>query len=243
MTHYDARPYTVVLIDVAGSASHTNPWQLRMRTDLRTIIINVLKKQRHDSAGVDLNDTGDGMRLICPPEISVIGLLAHFVPDLASALRAHRTATPDAGLRLRVAVDVGLLHRDHGWHGTPLIMCTRLCDAGPVRRVLRAAEQADLVVVVSARVHQEVVRHGYDGINPTTYGMVKIQEKETLTEAWVHVPGYTRPPGIRDGEDPTGPPAALGIDQAHSPAVTMIATTLGESRAYQAGRDQYINER
>lgn len=113
------------------------------------------------------------MRLIFAPEVSSIRLLANLVPDLAAALRSHRTAAPDHRLRLRVAVDTGVLHRDHGWHGTPLILCQRVCDAQPVRAILREVDDADLVLVVSAHVYDEVVRHGYEGIDPSTYRAVR----------------------------------------------------------------------
>jgi len=243
MTYHDADSCTVMIIDVAGSASHTNPWQLRMRADLRAIVLGALERQGHDPARFDLTDTGDGVRLIFPSEAAAIGLLARFVPCLAAALRAHRTADPRAGLRLRVAVDAGLVHRDHGWHGTPLILCSRLCDAEPVRRVLRAANRADLVLVVSSRVYDEVVRHGYDGIDPASYRSIEVKVKETGTTAWVHVPGYASPPDAGgDGDDPPER-TPTGTDLEDGSATTMRATMFGDGRVYQAGRDQYISER
>jgi hypothetical protein len=241
MTRYEGFSRTVVLIDVAGSASHTNPWQLRMRSDLRAMVINALSKPDFRPDEIDMTDTGDGIRMIFPPAVSPIPVLARFVPDLTMALRAHQENRPDARFRLRVAVDMGLVHRDHGWHGSPLVMCTRLCDAQPVRRALRAIEQANLVVVVSSRVYDEVVRHGYDGIDPAAYSKIEIREKETSTSAWINVPGHDTPPGIQN-EAPILPDTR-GTVRAPHPTVTMTATTFGNSRAYQAGGDQYIDER
>lgn len=238
MASDDARPYTVVLFDVAGSAGHTNPWQLRMRADLRRIMADVFREQRYSADAVELADTGDGMRLILTPEVSVINVLGRFIPAVAAAVHAYRIRTPDARFALRVATDTGLLHRDHGWHGSPLILCARLCDAGPVRQVLRANEDADLVLVVSARVYDDVVRHGYDGIDPSTYHRTAVREKETETVAWVHVPGIPRPAGL-DVSEPPGDPSD---DDSHSARVTMSATTVGTGRIYQAARDQFIDE-
>jgi hypothetical protein len=241
MTYDDVVSCTVMIIDVAGSASHTNPWQLRMRADLRAIVLATLEGCGHDAARLDLDDTGDGVRLIFRSEAVAIGLLARFIPRLAAALQAHRTADPLAGLRLRVAVDAGLLHRDHGWHGTPLILCSRLCDAEVVRRTLRAANRADLVLVVSSRVYDEVVRHGYDGIDPDSYRSINLQVKETSATAWIHVPGYASPPAVGAEEDPTGRTPAEA-DREDRSRTTMHATLLGDGRVYQAGRDQYISE-
>lgn len=239
MASADARPYTVVLIDVAGSAGHTNPWQLRMRADLRRIIAEVCREQRYAATAVELTDTGDGMRLILTPEISVIDVLGRFVPAVAAAVHAYRIQTPEGRFALRVAADTGLLHRDHGWHGTPLILCARLCDASPVRQVLRANADADLVLVVSARVYEEVVRHGYDGIDPATYHRVAVREKETETVAWVHVPGVSRPAGLETSESAAPVPFD---DDPYYTQVTMSATTFGAGRVYQAARDQFIDE-
>ena len=67
------------------------------------MVLDVLDRQGHDRAALHLDDTGDGVRLIISSEAAAIGLLARFVPALAQALRAHRTADPPAGFRLRLA--------------------------------------------------------------------------------------------------------------------------------------------
>jgi hypothetical protein len=241
MAQYEAFSRTVVLIDVAGSASHTNPWQLRMRSDLRAMVVDALREPDFRPDEIDMTDTGDGIRMIFPPAVSPIPVLAHFISDLAEALQTQQENRPDARFRLRVAVDMGLVHRDHGWHGSPLVMCSRLCDARSVRRVLREIEQANLVLVVSSRVYDEVVRHGYDGIDPATYRKIEIQEKETSTSAWINVPGHDTRPGTQN--EGTIPPDVRETVQTPHPTIMMTATTFGNSRAYQAGRDQYIDER
>jgi hypothetical protein len=237
----DGLAYAVMLMDVVGSSVRTNPWQLRMRQDLAGIVSGAVQRQGFDPAAVHTSDTGDGMRLIFPPSVSTIRLLADLVPDLAAALRTHRTATPDHRLRLRVAVDTGLLHRDHGWHGTPLILCQRLCDAQPVRATLRDLDQADLVLVVSARVYDEVVRHGYDGIDPSAYRAVSIAEKETRVAAWIYVPGYDLPPDLGQPGDPQ-PSTSVDETPPIAGTVTMHAVGHDETRIYQAGRDQHFTE-
>jgi tetratricopeptide (TPR) repeat protein len=79
---------------------------------------------------IDMTDTGDGIRMIFPPAISPIPVLAHLISDLTAALRAQEENGPDARFRLRVAVDMGLVHRDHGWHGSLLVLCNRLSYRG-----------------------------------------------------------------------------------------------------------------
>ena len=187
--------YTIVAMDVFRSGSRDDQLLLRMRADLRAIVAGALARQRLDMSQIDRGDLGDGLRLVAPATIPPRAFLDPFIPDLASALREHRRAVADiARLRLRVAVHMGLLHRDEdGWAGHPLVHCARLLDAQPVRRALELAERADLVLVVSQMVHDELVRHGH-GLDPASYRQVTIVEKETRAPAWVHVPGYPVPP-------------------------------------------------
>jgi hypothetical protein len=196
-THTQPVHHTVVAIDVAGSGGRDDLLQLRMRADLRAIVAEVLTRQGLDLSTMHHTDLGDGMRLIVPPEVSPSALLDPFVPHLAAALRQHRRASSEtAGLRLRVAVHMGLLHRDDGgWAGAPLVTCARMLDASPVRRVLAAENRADLVLVVSETVYDGVVRHGY-GLDPAAFGQVRMVEKETAAPVWIHVPGYPYPPGL-----------------------------------------------
>jgi hypothetical protein len=193
--------YSIVAIDVASSGARDDQLQLRMRADLRAIVAATLARQPQDMSAVDRNDLGDGVRLVVPATITPRSMLDPFVPNLASALHEHRkAATDNARLRLRVAVHMGLLHRDDdGWAGHPLVHCARLLDASAVRRVLDVAQQADLVLVVSAAIYEAVVQHGY-GLDPAGYRQIVVSEKETRAPAWIHVPGYPVPPQI-DGPD------------------------------------------
>ena len=138
-----------------------------------------------------------------PAHITPVLLLDPFIPNLATALRTHRkTAAPAARLRLRVAVHMGLLHHDGGWAGEPLVHCARLLDSAPLRRVLDTADNADMAVIVSQEVYDTVVRHGY-GLDPDACHRATVQEKETTTTAWVHVPGRGTCPSLPVAGSPT----------------------------------------
>ncbi|WP_238009398.1 DUF6430 domain-containing protein [Dactylosporangium sp. AC04546] len=204
---YEPVHCTIVSIDVAGSAGRDDQLLLRMRADLQQLITHTFTLQGLDPAGVDVEDLGDGVRIVVPAEVTPVRLLDPFVPHLAAALREHRKVTAEAArLRLRVAVHMGLLHRDAaGWAGEPLVHSARLLDAPALRRALAAAERADLAVIVSGDMYQKVVRHGY-GLDTGAYHRVPVAVKETRTTAWVHVPGYPSPPGLQEPA-PARPPA------------------------------------
>src|SRR5439155_16729829 len=143
--------HTVVRLDVADSGSRDDQLQLRMRQDLLAIVGSALAAQAMDRTALDIDDWGDGLRLEIPATVTPAALLDPFVPNLVAGLCEHRKSVAEAArLRLRMAVHTGLLHRDDaGWAGEPLVHCARLLDAAPVRRALRAAVRADVVLVVS----------------------------------------------------------------------------------------------
>src|SRR5262245_44545443 len=78
MAHQEALAYTVVSVDVEDSSSHTNSWQLRMRSDLRTMARDALADLALPPDAIDRQDLGDGIRLIAAPTVSAIVLLAGF---------------------------------------------------------------------------------------------------------------------------------------------------------------------
>src|SRR5438034_2957704 len=158
--------HTIVAMDVAGSGHRDDRLQLRMRADLREMVSEALPDDSLSTVA-DCTDLGDGLRLIVPACVSPAVLLDPLVPRLATALRHHRKAASAAArLRLRVAIHTGLLHRDAaGWAGQPLVTCARMLDATPVRRLLAAVDDADLILVVSDTVYGSVVRHGC-GLEP-----------------------------------------------------------------------------
>lgn len=211
----------IMAIDVANSGSRNDPLQLRMRSDLRKIVADTLALQDIDFDALQHSDLGDGIRLIIPPNLSPASLLDPFVPNLAEALRQHRARAPDAArLRLRLAINAGPLHRDvGGWAGRPLVESTRILDARPVRYALVANQDVDLVLVVSQRIYDDVVCHGYV-LDPAAFQLVRISEKETTTTVWIHVPGHPTQPRIEQAGRPDdwGEPAARhALADTHEP--------------------------
>ena len=206
MARYEPVHYTIVSMDVVKSGGRDDQLLLRMRADLRAMVADALERQGLDLAGIASEDLGDGVRLIVPAQVTPARLLDPFVPQLAAALREHRKAAADAArLRLRLAVHMGLLHRDDGgWTGEPLVHSARLLDAAPLRQVFDAADQPDLAIIVSEDVYDKVVRHGY-GLDARAYRRVQVRVKETRAGAWIHVPGYPSPPGLQPPPQPDPP--------------------------------------
>jgi len=247
--------HTIVAMDVAGSGRLDDPWQLRMRADLRAIVAQALARQPLDPQAVHHTDLGDGVRLIVEPSVSPQNMLDPFVHNLAAALRAHRRLASPA-MRLRLAVHMGLLHHDGGgWAGEPLVHCARLLDAAPVRQALTAVNRADLVVVVSQPVYDAVVRYGY-GLDPDACRRIAITEKETVASAWIHIPGHSVTPdgsiaatawrALRDhayGKLTNGMLINLAVAATTLLVLVMVVDNAGGRPNGPGGPDTHVTER
>lgn len=229
---------TIVALDVERSAGRDDHLILQMRADLRAIVSDVLRQQSLDPAVVDGTDLGDGLRLIVPATIPPSVVLDPFVNNLAAALRRHRkAAAPQTALRLRMAVHMGLLHRDSGgWAGQALVHCARLLDSAPLREHLAAAHRADLALIFSQDIFEQVVRPGY-GLDPATCGQVVVAVKETRVVAWVHVPGYPNPASVPVPDEPTDEDGLSDIIEpaAAGRRLRLAAFTGARSRRFWGG--------
>ncbi|GLY38384.1 NTPase [Amycolatopsis sp. NBRC 101858] len=150
-------------------------------------------------------DCGDGAVIIVPPKVSTVLLLDPLLPGLLAGLVDHNLRAPPAQrIRLRVAVHAGEITRDeHGVTGHDLVVVCRLLDSAELRAALAYAD-TPLAVGVSDHVYDTIVRHGYRGIEPSTYHPVTVQVKKTRLHGWIHVPGSRVPPSFEahGGETP-----------------------------------------
>ena len=217
--------HTIIATDVAGSGSRPDHLILRMRAELRKMLEDVLAQQNVDMNAHPVGDLGDGYRILLPASISPGSALNPFVANLTTALRLHGEAASTAHrMRLRVVVHSGLLHpeADGSWAGAPLKHVARLLDAQAGRLFLDAFPAADMVLIVSRTMYDDVVRHGYS-LDPRLFESVEIKVKETRETAWVHVPGAGS--GHPAEPEPDGQrrpaPAAAATSPAQHSAVTM----------------------
>jgi hypothetical protein len=119
-----------------------------------------------------LIDRGDGVLALIHPvdQAPKTVLLDTVVPNLSSLLTQHNACRPHRSYRLRVVVHAGeVAYDDNGPFGEALDIAFHLLDADRVKRSLRAAVKAPIVLVVSDAFYQSVVRHDYPGMNAKSY--------------------------------------------------------------------------
>ncbi len=114
------------------------------------------------------------------------------------------------------------MHLDDGrLAGGSLATLARLLDAPPLRDALeRAPQDAPVAALLSQHVYDEVVRHGYPGIELDAFRRVHFTVKETTTYAWLHLPG------LSFGQAPEPKPAQP------SGGYTQTNTATGGGRVY-----------
>ncbi|WP_431775267.1 hypothetical protein [Streptomyces cucumeris] len=164
------------------------------------------------------------------PEDAVLG---PFVHHLAVRL-GDRNARPAAQrLRLRMAVDTGVVADAALGHAGPApVAVARFVNAPQLRAVLAALTTADLAVIVSDRLYQDVVRSGRPDLDPAQYVRAHVRVKEFGGYGWIRVPGLA-PDDVRSAvAEALGPNLAPNGD---APSRTLLSQYVHQGAA--VGRD------
>jgi hypothetical protein len=238
----------LLAVDIEKSAGRGDVAMLNNREVLRRALREALAEADVPWEECHRTDLGDGFRLVVGRDVPKASLIRPTLPGLAARLRAHnRTTGPRGSIRVRVALHAGDVHMDDGEVvGGSLEALARLLDAPPLRRVLTAApETATVALAVSRHVYEEVVRHGYPGIDPDTYRQIRFQVKETASTAWIHVPGHTvATSALDDVAEPAIPTPGnrSGGSGAAAPEIVMVAKDHARVK-HQIGRvDTWIDQ-
>ncbi|WP_370971125.1 hypothetical protein [Amycolatopsis sp. cg9] len=177
---------SIVVVDIAGSSRWDNLAQLRARAALTRMMRLAFRAAGVGWWRLSIQDRGDGLLAIVPAGVSKADLLDPFVPRLLAELRAYNgIVAPAWRIRLRLAVHAGeLLRAGPRWVSEDVKLACRLVDGEPLYEQLGRGG-TDLAVVVSERIHDGVVRHGYKGIDPAGYAPVRVRVKEVDVLAWL----------------------------------------------------------
>ncbi|WP_170837801.1 hypothetical protein [Streptomyces sp. TP-A0874] len=139
-------------------------------------------------------NTGDGVVFGFDP-VHLPFVLWPFLRVLDQVLDGHNRGSKGPRIRLRASVHVGPLP-DSGTlgdgNGTARNDTHRLLDSRPVKAILAAAseETTHLAVIISQRVHEDVVAAGYSGLHPDQCIEVPatVEGKNFAQQAWLHIP-------------------------------------------------------
>ncbi len=127
-------------------------------------------------------------------------MLGRLIPALTALLAEHNAAVaePEQRMRLRAVVHAGEVHDDEwGFYGDDIDVAFRLLEAPTVKRVLRDAPEAPLVLVVSEEIWAGIVWHGYvDGGPYQQRVQVKVGERRRRGRVHLPVPARSDVPAL-----------------------------------------------
>lgn len=185
------RHRTIFAVDIEGSTTRTNFERAMFRNAMYDLLEEALTLSGVEEGHRDLVDRGDGVLVLVHPvdTLPKTKLLNSVVPTLSELLVRLRTDRPPHSFRLRAAMHAGEVHSDsRGWYGEDLDITFRLLDAPEVKRRLKQTS-APLVLVVSQDIYRSVVRHGYDGIDDSTFEpVVQVHIAGQRLRGYVQVP-------------------------------------------------------
>ena len=157
----------IFAVDIEGSTEAHQP----AKGELRRILYDLLERAL-EAAGIGarhlepLTDRGDSVLILIRPydDVPKTLLIGQLVPILTALLAEHNAAVrePELRVRLRAVVHAGEVHDDDkGFYGDDIDVAFRLLEAPTVKRVLRDAPEAPLILVVSEEIFDGIVQQGY----------------------------------------------------------------------------------
>lgn len=186
---------TIIAVDIEGfgAPERTLPHQLGARAALYKVVEEALHAAAVPWRQCHIEDRGDAIFILVPPDIPK-GPLVEDAPDaLARAARAHNhTSHTSQRIRLRMAIHAGeVALDDHGVTSTSVNTTFRLLDAPSLKQAL--TDSPGLVaLIVSQWIFDEVVCHSA-ALDPATFRPITVAVKETDATAWMAMPDQPYP--------------------------------------------------
>ncbi|MFD7428337.1 hypothetical protein ACFV6Z_14955 [Streptomyces sp. NPDC059818] len=197
----EARYELVISVDARRSGEYDDIEKTRMRARIYRVLETAFTHSKIARDSLHLEDRGDGVLVSVSGQVPVARLLGLWMVEVHEKLRDENRALR-VPLGLRVGMHVGpVRHDDRGIAGRAVDLACRLADSAVARQLLDA-EQADLVLVVSRSLYEDVVSGGGKFIEPARYSAARLKLKEGDVTAWFHLPGRSAPAIAADDPQP-----------------------------------------
>ncbi|MFJ3665616.1 hypothetical protein ACIPSE_04075 [Streptomyces sp. NPDC090106] len=194
----------IINLDTQDSGTVPDPDRPELRERLYQMVEDAFGEAGITAARLAQEDRGDGILAVVEPR-SPATIVGEWTEYLHQNLRRLNRGL-SRPLRLRAGLDVGPFTPDiHGFSGAAVDLACRIGNCGEAKSVLAAVPDAPLLVAVTDRLYQDVVRHGGRWIEPAHYQEYRVRLKEGERQAWFTIPGLGAPPPA-PGEDGAVPP-------------------------------------
>ncbi|WP_067792199.1 tetratricopeptide repeat protein [Actinomadura formosensis] len=200
-------------LDIKGWSGRLVPEQIRAQQALVSVAMTACRE-----AGLPeriVQSSGDGVLILPPSDIDETTVIPALVAELEVALwQENRLLAQAARIRLRLALTSGLvIPGPAGFNGAAVIDCFRLLDSRPVKAALEDFPQAQLAVIVSDHLFQDVIRNGFRSLRAEDFWRVRssLPAKGFSMDAWLYV-------SDRAGGPASGPAPGDAAGAAPDPA-------------------------
>ncbi|MGN9811534.1 hypothetical protein ACTMSW_19530 [Micromonospora sp. BQ11] len=203
----------LVAVDMERYSGRDNVLQYRAQLAFQKIMTEACEELGFDRANWLIQQGGDGELAILPAGTSERTVVSRLTPTVDRLLREHnRGLVPEARIRLRIGIHEGLVHLDgaNGYPGGAVVTVCRLIDSPQIKEALRLFPRAAVALIVSDRIHQDIVRH-YQDLTLEHFRRVsaKVPGKDFEATAWIYVPGENIADTVLDDREeshrPEGP--------------------------------------
>ncbi|MFB8242948.1 hypothetical protein ACFC58_41075 [Kitasatospora purpeofusca] len=161
------------------------------QSDLVRLLDEAAARAGLDRSGWTRQPQGDLELAVLPESTSETTVLGSFVDQLAFCLGALNARPSSPRLRVRLAIDTGVAEAAALGHAGPApVAVARFVNAPQLKGALAALTSANLAVIVSDRLYQDIVRGGHPGLDPAQYQRAHVQAKEFGGYGWIRVPGH-----------------------------------------------------
>jgi hypothetical protein len=192
-------------VDIQGFSSFHALDQMLMQDDLGQVLDIAATRVGLDRALWQVQERGDGELAVLPPDTDGPRLIADYPRELAGAL-SEVNSERRGRLRVRMAMHHGIIVQGRfGPVGQGPIVVSRLLDSDELRKYLAQQAELDLVLIVSASLHSEVIETRLHHLDPEQFARTDVLVKGESYPAYIHTANtnYRRPERVEPGT-PTG---------------------------------------
>jgi hypothetical protein len=182
-------------VAVMSYSKHDPRTQAVIGRDLQQVLTDAARAADLDRNRWGLFHTGDGELAILPDDVHLPVLVDTFVPELQALLVRHnQDRAPAMRMQLRIALHLATVIAvvPKSFVGADLVFLAHLLDSPPVRETLMEAERAELALILSEPIYENVEASGIPATDGRYFARVVIDlpAKAVTHTAYLHVPGY-----------------------------------------------------
>lgn len=187
----------VFACDIVRYGRHDEFGQGEAQSALHTVLAQAAKDARLDRGLWSTQDQGDGELAALAAGMDEARVISEYFAALRNQLyQYNRKTAPAYRLRLRFAVHQGNTRLGPtGFVGDAPVHVCRLLDGAEPKKALLKAEDADIVLIVSSSIYEEVIAQNRFEPRADEFRRVTVEhpEKAFRADAWIHLPNRIPP--------------------------------------------------